>query len=59
MKFIKWQKDLLLISYARLMYCFTFGFIPASLCFMYSTLDIEVKLKTLVVVDYSYGDIEL
>ena len=53
-KFIKWQKDLLLISYARLMYCFTFGFIPASLCFMYSTLDIEVKLKTLVVVDYSY-----
>ena len=54
MKFIKWQKDLLLISYARLMYCFTFGFIPASLCFMYVALDIEVKLKTLVAVDYSY-----
>lgn len=52
-KFIKKESDLLLISYARLMYCLTFGIIPALLCFMYVFQDMEVKLKTLVAVSYS------
>lgn len=53
MKFIKKEGDLLLISYARLVYCLTFGIVPALLCFMYVFQDIEIQLKTLVKVNYS------
>ena len=52
-KFIKRENDLLLVSYARLIYCLTFGVVPALLCFMYAFQGIEVKLKTLVAVSYS------
>lgn len=52
-RFISKQKDMIIISYMRLLYSFTFGIIPALLCFMYSLAGIELKLKNLVAVDYS------
>ena len=52
-RFISKQKDMIIISYMRLLYCVTFGFIPSLLCLMYSLTGVEIKLKNLVAVDYS------
>lgn len=50
--FIRIENDLLIISYMRLMYAFTYGFIPSMLCFIYAISNIQVSL-VYIIVDYS------
>lgn len=52
-RFIRRQKDLLIISYARLLACCTLGFIPAIMCLLYGIGHIELQLGNLVKIDYS------
>ena len=52
-RFIARQRDMIIISYMRLLFSVTHGFIPSILCFLYAFDGIEIKLRTLVEVDYS------
>ncbi len=52
-RFIIKQKDIIIISYMRLLFSLTYGFIPSIMCFLYVLDGTEIKLQTLVKVSYS------
>lgn len=52
-RYIKVQKDIIIISYMRLLFSLTYGFIPSIMCFLYAINGTQIRLKTLVKVDYS------
>ena len=51
-KFIKRNNDLFIISYARLIYSCSCGFFGAMLCFLYAFRGVEMRLSTLIIMDY-------
>lgn len=51
-RYIRKIRKLKIISFARLIYALSFGFVGSLLCFLYAFQNVELKLSTLVIMEY-------